>query len=84
MARQLWKDGYQVVMASRGLFEESGEPEFIKMVEQTPEMTYIMGDVSVAADRERIVAKTMKLHSRIDVLCNNAGITPELGPTFWA
>ncbi len=78
MALQLWKDGYHVVLASRGPFAASGDPEFIKMVEQTVEMTYVVGDVSIKEDREYIVAETMRLHGRIDVLCNNAGIAPRV------
>ena len=38
-------------------------------------MLYISGDVSVAADRERMIAAVRERFGRLDVLVNNAGIT---------
>jgi NAD(P)-dependent dehydrogenase (short-subunit alcohol dehydrogenase family) len=36
----------------------------------------VQGDVSVAADRERMLAFTMAKYGRLDVLVNNAGVAP--------
>jgi NAD(P)-dependent dehydrogenase (short-subunit alcohol dehydrogenase family) len=36
----------------------------------------VQGDVSVAADRARVVAETVKQFGRIDLLVNNAGVAP--------
>ncbi len=36
----------------------------------------VQGDVAVAADRERMVAETVKNFGRIDLLVNNAGVAP--------
>ncbi|MEZ6147867.1 MAG: SDR family NAD(P)-dependent oxidoreductase [Planctomycetaceae bacterium] len=36
---------------------------------------YFRGDVSIAADRERMIAETRSAFGRLDVLVNNAGIT---------
>ncbi len=41
---------------------------------ELPGTITIAGDVSVAADRERIVAETLERAGRVDVLVNNAGI----------
>ena len=40
----------------------------------------VQGDVSVAADRARLLAFTMEKMGRLDVLVNNAGVAPtEIG-----
>ncbi|MEY4488901.1 MAG: hypothetical protein RIQ79_1409 [Verrucomicrobiota bacterium] len=36
----------------------------------------VQGDVSVAADRARVVAETVRQFGRIDLLVNNAGVAP--------
>ena len=38
----------------------------------------VQGDVAVAADRERLVAETIKHFGRIDLLVNNAGVAPKV------
>ena len=40
------------------------------------EIVATVGDVSVAADAERMVAEAIQAHGRLDVLVNNAGIAP--------
>src|SRR4051812_9019118 len=38
----------------------------------------VQGDVSVAADRERLVDATLSAYGRIDLLVNNAGVAPNV------
>ena len=38
----------------------------------------VQGDVSVAADRARLVAETLKNFGRLDLLVNNAGVAPNV------
>jgi NAD(P)-dependent dehydrogenase (short-subunit alcohol dehydrogenase family) len=38
----------------------------------------VQGDVSVAADRARLVAETVRQFGRIDLLVNNAGVAPQV------
>jgi NAD(P)-dependent dehydrogenase (short-subunit alcohol dehydrogenase family) len=38
----------------------------------------VQGDVAVAADRERLVAETLRTFGRIDLLVNNAGVAPNV------
>ena len=38
----------------------------------------VQGDIAVAADRERLVAETVKRFGRVDLLVNNAGVAPKV------
>lgn len=38
----------------------------------------VQGDISLAADRDRLVAETVKKFGRIDLLVNNAGVAPKV------
>ena len=53
---------------------EDSTPERIKA--EGAEAIFVHGDVSNAADAERIVAETVKAFGRIDILVNNAGVVP--------
>ncbi len=51
--------------------------EALKLVEEAGGQGFtVQGDVSVAADRERLVAETVAKFGRIDLLVNNAGVAP--------
>lgn len=79
IVRQLHKDGFRVVAASKGPLKESGEPSLIELIDSTPDITYFAGDISRAEDRRRIVDEALKVYGgRIDVLVNNAGIAPSI------
>ena len=43
-----------------------------------PQVEIVQGDISKAADRERIVAFAQETFGRLDVLVNNAGVAPEV------
>ncbi len=45
----------------------------------SPKVTVVPGDVSVEADVERVVAKGIEAHGRIDALINNAGVSDMRG-----
>ena len=78
IARRLLQDGYTVVAFSRGPLKESGESEFIELINSEPKLTYLTGNVAIAEDRQYIVEETMKIAGRIDVLVNNAGVAPRV------
>lgn len=44
---------------------------------------YVPGDVTVTADVENVVAKTIEAYGRIDILVNNAGIPDSHKRTAW-
>lgn len=62
VAEKFLSEGYRVVGMSRRETAELTHPNF----------TYVSGDVSVAADRERLVAAADRIH----VLVNVAGVAP--------
>lgn len=67
IAKKLAAEGCFVYAMSR---RELG-PEF-------ENFTYLSGDVSVAADRERLVSAALQKTGRIDVLVNCAGVAPKV------
>src|SRR3954470_7813996 len=46
-----------------------------QLAAEVPSVTPIACDVTVVADRERLIASTVEAHGRVDILVNNAGIT---------
>lgn len=61
-------------VAFNSLTSKNGQ-ETLKMVKNAgAESIYIQGDVSIAADAERMVRETVKAFGKIDILINNAGI----------
>lgn len=78
IVKQLYKDGYCVIAASRGPLSESASEDFISLVESTSDISYIEGDIGKSDDRRNIVEKTLEKYGRIDVLCNNAGVAPKV------
>lgn len=61
-------------VAVNSLTSKNGQ-ETLKMVKNAgAESIYIQGDVSIAADAERMVRETVKAFGKIDILINNAGI----------
>ena len=67
-ARVLAAVGANVVVVARRA------DRLAELVSELPGATAIAADLSVAADRERVVAETLELHGAVDVLVNNAGI----------
>jgi NAD(P)-dependent dehydrogenase (short-subunit alcohol dehydrogenase family) len=61
--------GAQVVIAARRI------ERLQQLVNELPGAVAVVTDVSVAADRQRLVATTIERFGRVDVLVNNAGIS---------
>ncbi len=70
IARKLEEIGYRLVLAGRRTAREV-QP----VLDSLPGAAYVMTDISVAGDRERLVAST---EGRIDLLVNNAGMAPRI------
>lgn len=71
IARSLAAEGCK--LALNGVRDEADVREVLD--ELTGDVIYCQGDVSRAADRERMVDKVRHRYGRLDVLVNNAGIT---------
>ena len=72
VAARLSRDGFNV--AINGVSPRTEDDPFNDIA---GEWIYIRGDISVAADREKILGETLKRLGRIDVLVNNAGVAPK-------
>jgi NAD(P)-dependent dehydrogenase (short-subunit alcohol dehydrogenase family) len=59
--------GAHVVLTARR------EPELRRTAELTPGATVVVGDITDAAHRQRLVDTTLEAFGRVDVLVNNAG-----------
>lgn len=74
IARALAREGHALVL--NGLRAEAEVAGVLNEVRQLGvPVCYAQGDVSLAADRERILEVTRREFGRLDVLVNNAGIT---------
>jgi NAD(P)-dependent dehydrogenase (short-subunit alcohol dehydrogenase family) len=67
-AKKLLENGIRVVgISRRATMEDLGES-----------FTYVSGDVSVKADRDRFVDTALSKYGRIDILVNVAGVAPKV------
>jgi NAD(P)-dependent dehydrogenase (short-subunit alcohol dehydrogenase family) len=69
MSRVLADAGATVVASARRL------DRLETLASDDAAITPVACDVTIAADRERLVATTLRAHGQIDILVNNAGIT---------
>jgi 3-oxoacyl-[acyl-carrier protein] reductase len=69
--------GANVVVSGRG--EEAGAAAVrdLQAVAAGGAVSYVQGDVAVAADCERVAAEAASRHGGLDVVCANAGIFPD-------
>jgi NAD(P)-dependent dehydrogenase (short-subunit alcohol dehydrogenase family) len=73
------KEGSRVAVAD---YVPAGGEETVSMIKETGgEAIFIEVDVSKASDVERMVKAAVDKYGRIDILHNNAGITPPTAPT---
>lgn len=75
IARQLGKDGYNIVMVATGDREKNIEA-IEKLEKENITVEYVKANVSDSKDRKRIVESAVSHFGRIDVLVNNAGVAP--------
>ena len=73
IAARLSSDGFNVVI--NAVSPPDADDKFSDM---TGEYLYVQGDISKAADRQRMLEETVKRFGAIHVLVNNAGIAPKV------
>ena len=72
---RLAADGFTVLAAARA--DEVKAADYIKELKAiSPASVYIPTDISVRADRERLVDAAYERFGRLDILVNNAGVAP--------
>lgn len=75
IAIELARAAWTIVINDIGNPEPPGET--LELVQsEGSDGTIVMGDVTSATDRQRLVDETLKAYGRIDLLVNNAGIAP--------
>jgi len=72
IAARLSRDGFNVAINAVSPLEEGD-----RFADIAGEYLYIQGDVSRAADREKMLEETLKRFGAIHVLVNNAGVAPK-------
>ena len=80
IAARLSRDGFNVAIngTSPQLGSQLGSRQESDNFDDIPgEYVYIQGDISVKADREKILSETLKRFGSIHVLVNNAGVAPK-------
>ncbi|MGH2876521.1 MAG: SDR family NAD(P)-dependent oxidoreductase, partial [Solirubrobacteraceae bacterium] len=75
IARTFVGAGARVALAGRD--PATGEAAVAELSAAGGEVTFVRGDVGMAADAERIVAEAVQRFGGLDVLCANAGIFPD-------
>jgi 3-oxoacyl-[acyl-carrier protein] reductase len=75
IAGEFARAGCNVVVSGRG--EAAGEAAVRDLSDRGGEVSYVQGDVAVAADCERVAAEVVSRHGGIDVVCANAGVFPD-------
>lgn len=71
-AKELAKNGYNVVLCARHSNDDVAS--FIKAHPDTA--LFVTADISLAADRNKIITETLDRFGSADVLINNAGVAP--------
>ena len=76
IARTFIEAGARVAIVGRDA--QTGADAVAELEADEGEVEFICADVAVAADTERIVAEAVRRFGRLDVLCANAGIYPDV------
>lgn len=75
IAKQLGEDGFNIVVMDMNP-EEQYKENFAQLTAMGVDYLYIQGNITVAADRERLVGETVAKFGGIHALVNNAGVAP--------
>jgi 3-oxoacyl-[acyl-carrier protein] reductase len=75
VARALAREGFDLCLCGVRPAEEVAEP-VARLRDLGRDALYVQADVSVRADRERLLAEVRRHFGRLHVLVNNAGVAP--------
>ena len=75
VAQALAREGYDLAIC--GVRPQEAASESLALLREAgSEVLYVQADVSVTADRERLVAEVRRHFGKLNVLVNNAGVAP--------
>ena len=77
IALKLADAGFTIAISGRRLLEQV-QPALDEIKKCSPASIYVQADVSVGADRARLLLHVEESFGRLDVLVNNAGIAPRV------
>lgn len=77
IATALASGGFDIVLNGTSSLEESREA-IEKVQSLGVRVLYVQADISIAAEREKLVKNCEEEYGRLDVLVNNAGIAPKM------
>lgn len=77
IATELAKVGFDLTI--NGVRPEEGAEEALSSLQAFgTKVTYAQGNISIAAEREKIISKTLADHGQLNLLVNNAGVAPRI------
>lgn len=77
IARQLGRDGYNIVMVATGP-QRNNQAAVDSLNGEGIAVRYVQADIANHDDRLRIVVEAVEAFGRVDVLVNNAGVAPRV------
>jgi len=75
ISRALAAEGYQLMIAGVRGADQLGDV-LNQLKSKAPAVHYCQADISIAADRHKLLDETKKQFGRLDLLVNNAGVAP--------
>jgi NAD(P)-dependent dehydrogenase (short-subunit alcohol dehydrogenase family) len=77
IAQSLAKEKYNLVIVGVRPADQLGDA-LSQLKSVAPAVHYVQADISVSADRTKLIDETKKTFGRLDVLVNNAGVAPSV------
>jgi NAD(P)-dependent dehydrogenase (short-subunit alcohol dehydrogenase family) len=77
ISRAVAAEGYQLMIAGVRPADQLGDA-LDQLKSNAPKVHYCQADISITADRHKLIDETKKQFGRLDLLVNNAGVAPSV------